>query len=79
MLSCQAPEGHVLEARGEEDINSGCHRIIIRRRTGLAQFQLRRVFVGTAQPHKTDLHVVLAEQTESTIVDPLLQSEWSES
>ena len=47
MLSCQTPEGHVLdhEARGEEDINYECHR----RRTGLAQFQLRRVFVDTAQ------------------------------
>ena len=54
MLSCQTPEGHVLEARGEEDINSGCHRIIIRRRTGLAQFQLRRVFVDTVQPHVHD-------------------------
>ena len=51
MLYCQTPEGHVLEARSEEDINSGCHR----RRTGLTQFQLRRVFVVTAQPHETDL------------------------
>ena len=55
MLSCQTPEGHVLEARGEGDINSVCHR----GRTGLAQFQLRRVFVDTAQlqlqPHETNL------------------------
>jgi hypothetical protein len=54
MLSCQTPEGHVLEARGEEDINSECHC----RRTGLAQFQLRRVFVDTAQPHETDLEQI---------------------
>ena len=50
MLSCQTPEGRVREATGEEDINSGCHR----GRTGLAQFQLRRVFVDTAQPHETN-------------------------
>ena len=51
MLSCQTPEGHVVEARGEEDINSECHR----RRTGLAQFELRRVFVDTVQSHEADL------------------------
>ena len=50
MLSCQTPEGHAVEARAAEGINFECHR----RRTGLAQFQLRRVFVDTVQPHVHD-------------------------